>query len=134
MTNDELIEIAQAVLNPRVGPGGRLFGDVGAAVVSASGRVFAGVCIDTSSWGLCAERSALAAMTTAGEFAFAQVVAVWRDPKDARLYVLPPCGHCRQFMRALDDANLEAEVVLGRAESAPLRALLPRHDWPAPLD
>jgi len=134
MTHDELIDIAAGVLKPRTGPGGRLSGDVGAAVVSASGRLFAGVCVDTASWGLCAERSALAAMVTAGEYAFRQVAAVWRDERDGRLYVLPPCGHCREFMRALDDANLDAEVVLGRTESAPLRDLLPRHAWPAPLD
>lgn len=134
MNNDELIDIAAGVLKPRAAPGGRLSGDVGAVVVSANGRHFTGVSVDTPSWGLCAERSALAAMVTAGEYNFRRVAAVWRDDSDGRLYVLPPCGHCREFMRALDEANLEAEVVLGRTESAPLRELLPRHAWPAPLD
>jgi hypothetical protein len=31
-------------------------------------------------------------------------------------------------------ANLDTEVMLGRTSSARLRDLLPRHEWPGPLD
>ena len=84
------------------------------------------------SWGICAERSALAAMVTAGEYRIDTVVAVWRDEgtPDRRAFVLPPCGHCREFMRALDPANLDARVLLSRTAGAPLRDLLPQHGWP----
>ena len=71
-------------------------------------------------------------MVTAGEYRIRKVVAVSRH-EDGKLYVLPPCGRCREFMRQVDEGNLEAEVVLGRKESAKLRDLLPRHEWPAPL-
>jgi cytidine deaminase len=91
------------------------------------------VCIDTGcGTGFCAEHAAIAAMVTAGEYRIARIVAVWKD-EAGTTFVLPPCGRCREFMRQIDPANLDAEVVLGRQESVKLRDLLPRHEWPAPL-
>lgn len=131
-SNDRLINAAQARLNKRV-VRGRLFGDVAAALITDRGSLFVGVCIDTGSGtGFCAEHSAIAAMVTAGEYRISKIVAVWRDD-EGLLYVLPPCGRCREFIRQIDDANIDAEVVVGRNESVPLSALLPRHDWPDPL-
>lgn len=133
LLHDELIASAQAVLNPhRVN--GRLFGDVGASLVTDRGSCFSGVCIDTGSGtGFCAEHSAIAAMVTAGEYRIARIVAVWRDG-DSVLHVVPPCGRCREFIRQVDDANLDTQVVLARDRSARLRELLPLHEWPDPLD
>lgn len=132
-SHDALIRAADSVRKPRR-LGDRLVADVGAALVTASGAQHLGVCIDTGSGtGFCAEHSAIAAMVTAGESRIARIVAVWRDDT-GRLYVLPPCGRCREFIRQMDDANLGTEVVLGRYESAPLRDLLPRHEWPQPED
>jgi cytidine deaminase len=133
-SNRDLIERAATLLKPYKTADGRLFGDVGAALVSESGRIFEGVCVDTASWGLCAERSAIAAMVTAGEYRIERVVAVWRDAASNRLHVLPPCGHCRQFMRELDDANLATTVILGTDRTRTLAELLPEHEWPAPID
>lgn len=129
----DLIESAQAVLKPhRVGD--RLFGDVGATLVTDSGNRYSGVCIDTGSGtGFCAEHSAIAAMVTAGEYRIAKIVAVWRDAEGA-LYVVPPCGRCREFMRQIDPANLDTVVILGRDTTAKLSELLPAHNWPGPLD
>src|SRR5674476_546924 len=62
----------------------------------------------------------------------AKIVAVWRDG-DGLLYVLPPCGRCREFIRQVDPANLDTEVILGPDRSALLRELLPAYDWPEPL-
>lgn len=134
MTNDELIVEAARHLNPRQ-VGDRLFGDVAATLVTPSGRPFSGVCIDTGSGtGFCAEHSAIAAMVTADEYPFriAKIVAVWRDDHGA-LFVLPPCGRCRELIRQVDEANLGTDIVLGREETMKLRELLPRHDWPDPL-
>lgn len=131
-SSDELIAQAQSVVHPhRVGD--RLFGNVGSALVTATGRVFSGVCIDTGSGtGFCAEHAAIAAMVTAREYRIAKIVAVWRDDEGA-WYVLPPCGRCREFIRQIDPANLETAVILGRGETALLRDLLPAHEWPDPL-
>ena len=128
--NAELIAMASSVLNP-VRVKDRLFGDVGAAVLSEAGDVFTGVAVDTAGWGLCAERSALAAMITAGQYRIAKVVAVWKDEKTGKLHVLPPCGICREFMRSIDEANLAALVITGRNRSVSLTELLPLHEWPA---
>jgi cytidine deaminase len=81
MTSEELIQKAESVLNPHKTSDDRLFGDVGAALVSEQGNVYTGVCVDTTSWGLCAERSAIAAMVTAKEYKIKKIVAVWKDEK-----------------------------------------------------
>jgi cytidine deaminase len=131
-SNREVINTAQGVLNPHT-VGGRLFGNVASVLISATGKRFSGVCIDTGSGtGSCAEHGAIAAMVTAGEYQIAKIVAVWRDG-DGLIYVLPPCGRCREFIRQVDPANLDTEVILGSDQSALLRELLPAHEWPEPL-
>jgi cytidine deaminase len=128
----DLISAAAALLRPhRVGD--RLFGDVGAALVTAAGNRYGGVCIDTASGtGFCAEAGAIAAMVTAGEYRIDRIVAVWRS-EEGRLHVLPPCGRCREFIRQMHPANLDTVVLLGQ-RSAPLRDLLPAYEWPEPLE
>ena len=131
-SNKEVINTAQSVLNPHT-VGGRLFGNVASVLITATGNRFSGVCIDTGSGtGFCAEHSAIAAMVTAGEYQIAKIVAVWRDG-DGLLYVLPPCGRCREFIRQVDPVNLDTEVILGSDRSALLRDLLPANEWPEPL-
>jgi cytidine deaminase len=133
-TNRELILRAAAAIHPHRGPYDRQFGGVACCLVSASGNAYLGVDIDTGSGtGFCAEHSAIAAMVTAGEYQIAKVVAVWRD-EERRLYVLPPCGRCRELIRQIDAANLETEVILGDDRSKRLRELLPEHTWPTPLE
>jgi cytidine deaminase len=130
----ELILRAAAAINPHRGPGDRHFGGVGACLETDAGNLYLGVDIDTASGtGFCAEHSAIAAMVTAGEYRIATIVAVWRD-ESGRLFVLPPCGRCRELMRQIDLANLDTEVVLGLGRRRRLRELLPEHEWPEPLD
>jgi cytidine deaminase len=133
LNNDDLIRRAESVLNPHRSEDGRLFGDVGATLITDRGNSYSGVCIDTASGtGFCAEHAAIAAMVTAGEYKIARIVAVWKDATGTT-FVLPPCGRCREFIRQIDVENLDAEVVLGRDESVALRDLLPRYYWPEPL-
>jgi cytidine deaminase len=130
VTNEELISRAEAVVLPRQ-VGGRLFGDVGCALVTARGNVFVGVCIDTASGtGFCAEHSAIAAMVTAGELDIAKIVAVWKDERGTTV-VLPPCGRCREFIRQVSDSNLDTDVILEIDKAVPLKDLLPYHAWPS---
>jgi cytidine deaminase len=74
--------------------------------------------------GFCAEHAAIAAMVTAGEFRIVSIVAVARDDKGA-LWVLSPCGRCREFMHQIHPDNLDAEVLLGRGTFVRLREFLP---------
>ncbi len=130
---DDLIASAAAVIYPHT-VGDRLFGDVGCSLVTAAGHRYSGVCIDTASGtGFCAEHAAIAAMITGREYQIARIVAVWRDASGA-LYVLPPCGRCREFIRQIDPANIDAEVILARDSTCRLRELLPFSEWPSPLD
>jgi len=73
-------------------------------------------------------------MVTGGEYQIARIVAVWRDERDGRLSVLPPCGRCRAFISQIDPANIDTDVVLSRTTTVKLRELLPHFEWPQPLD
>ena len=131
-TNEVLIDHATSVLNPKM-VGDRLFGDVGCALITREGNLYLGVCIDTASGtGFCAEISAIAAMVTSGEYGIAKIVAVWKDD-DGATYVLPPCGRCREFIRQIDEGNIDTEVILGQDEVSKLKDLLPRREWSEPV-
>jgi cytidine deaminase len=130
ISHDALIAAAEAVLNPHT-VDGRWLGDVASTLVTEAGAVFSGVCIDTGSGtGFCAEHAAIAAMVTAGQYKIRKIVAVWRDD-DGVLHVVAPCGRCREFIRQIDPANLDTEVVLSRSSSTRLRDLLPHSEWPS---
>ena len=69
-------------------------GGVAAAILSASGKIYTGVCIDTcSTLGICAERNAIFNMITNGEQSIKKVLAVMPDGKTGA-----PCGACRELM------------------------------------
>jgi cytidine deaminase len=130
MTHQELISEASKVLRPYRTDDGRLFGDVGSALLGNNGKVYTGTCIDTPSWGICAERSAIAAMVTDGEYVISKIVAVWKDDKTNKVQVVPPCGVCREFMLQVHRNNLDTEVILGENMSRQLKDLIPFHNWP----
>lgn len=123
----ELIQRAAAVIRAHRTPGG-LIGDVGCALISASGQLYLGVCAAVGSNIFCAEQAAIGAMLTAGETRIHKIVAVWKD-EAGQLFVIPPCGNCRQLLREVDAVNLETEVVLDADKTVLLRELLPYHHW-----
>jgi cytidine deaminase len=96
---------------------------VGAAVRCGSGKIYAGVNIDSSGFGACAETIALGMAYSAGEREFLCVVAVYGG--DPEYPVLPPCGNCRQIWK---DYAPDAQVILsrqGRLIKTTMRLLLP---------
>jgi len=127
MTNDELIKIAASVTERRW-LGDNSAGSVGCALLTEGGQVYTGVCIDTrSSMGFCAEHNAIGTMVTNQEYRIRKIVAVWKDEEGA-VYVLHPCGRCREFMRQIDPGNMDTVVILGSDRTAKLRELLPYED------
>ncbi len=128
MTNQELIKKAASVINSKK-VGEHTIGNVGSVLISESGKVYLGVCIDTSSsLGFCAERNAVGSMITAGEYKVKKMVVVWKDDKGAA-FILSPCGSCREFMRQIDKQNLETDVILDKNKVVKLKDLLPYYDW-----
>ena len=101
-------------------------GSVGAAVLTAGGNTYTGVCIDLASGlGFCAEVAAIAEMLKHRETRIAAVVAV----SGGR--ILPPCGRCRETMAQVDPRNLDCKVIVAPDRTVPLRELLPDH-WMTP--
>jgi cytidine deaminase len=96
---------------------------VGAAVLAADGRVFAGCNVENASYGLtiCAERAAVCAAVAAGARAL-QAVAIATGLDDPAR----PCGACRQVLAEFGPGM---DVVLvgdgGRRVATTLAALLP---------
>ena len=128
MTNSELIAKAASILKPKQ-IGNHLMGDVGCALLTNSGNLYIGVCIDTfGGMGFCAEQNAIGAMITAGEYQIEKIVAVWRNG-EGTLFVGAPCGRCREFIRQIAEGNLDTAVVLGMERTVKLRELLPNYDW-----
>lgn len=124
ITFQELWTKAQAVIHPRQLSSHAEAGGVGAALLSSSGRVYVGVCIDTAcSMGFCAEHAAAAAMITAGENKVLKMIAVDWDG-----IILPPCGRCREFISQLHPDNLDTEVMVREDTVLTLRQLLP-YGW-----
>lgn len=69
-------------------------GEVAAAILSKSGNIYTGVCIDTcSTLGVCAERNAIFNMITNGESEIDKVLAIMPDGTCGA-----PCGACRELM------------------------------------
>jgi cytidine deaminase len=125
-----LIERAASIVAPRR-IGDHLIGNVGGALVTDQGDVYVGVCLDLPSGiAFCAEASAIAAMVTVGEQHIAQIVAVWKD-KDGVVYILSPCGGCREFIAQILSANMETEVILARPERPAARTALAASPVPA---
>lgn len=90
----EMYEAAKAVLNGRQINNYVSCGEVAAAVLSKSGKIYTGVCVDTcSGLGVCAERNAIFNMITFGESEIDKVLAIMPDGSCGA-----PCGACRELM------------------------------------
>ena len=86
-----------------------LAGGVAAAVLSKSGRIYTGVCIDTcSTLGICAERNAIFHMITEGEQEIDQVLAIMPDGRTGA-----PCGACRELMvQLMPEGYRDVEIMM----------------------
>ena len=105
---------------------------VGAAVRSASGRIYAGCNVENASFpqGWCAEASAIAAMVTAGEREIVEVLTVADGDQ-----LTTCCGGCRQKIRefAAADTPIHAAGPHGVRRTFTLGELLPESFGPGHL-
>jgi cytidine deaminase len=123
ITNQVLIKKAASVVKAK-NIKGNWFADVGCALIAGNNKVYLGVCAAPGSNTFCAEKAAIGAMLTDGEYRIKKLVAVWKDEK-GNLFIIPPCGSCRQLIRDLDEKNLETEIILDKNKIVKLKELLP---------
>lgn len=91
---DEMYAAAKAVQKERRVSEYVTCGEVSAAILSRSGKIYTGICIDTcSTLGICAERNAIFNMLTNGEQEIDKVLALLPDGSSGA-----PCGACRELM------------------------------------
>lgn len=105
----DMLRAAKAVQNGRTVSDYVEAGGVAAAVLSASGRIYTGVCVDACcTLGICAERNAIFNMITNGEQEIKKVLAVMSNGKTGA-----PCGACRELMvQLMPDGYQNIEVLL----------------------
>ena len=97
---------------------------VGAALLSASGKVYEGCNVENISFGLtmCAERVAIGAALADGASEFV-AIAIVTDSKVPTL----PCGACRQVLAEFHpDIRIVTSTLGGQRETVQLSHLLPR--------
>ena len=104
----EMYDAAKAVQNGRTFSQYVEAGGVAAAILSESGKIYTGVCVDTAcTLGVCAERNAIFHMLTCGEQKIARVLALMPDGK-----VGAPCGACRELMVQLMPGDYQKIEIL----------------------
>lgn len=117
----ELIELARAKLRVQEFSGKVSCGQVSAAIETASGQLFSGVCIDTScSLGICAERNAIGTMVTEQEFKITKLVCIKGNE------FIFPCGACQELLMQLHPENAELEILVNdNGSTLKLKELMP---------
>lgn len=105
----EMYQAAKTVQNGRKISDYVEAGGVAAAVLSASGKIYTGVCVDTCcTLGICAERNAIFNMITNGEQEIKKVLALMPDGKTGA-----PCGACRELMvQLMPEKYHEIEILM----------------------
>ena len=101
-------------------------GGVAAAILSASGKIYTGVCVDTcSTLGICAERNAIFNMLTCGEQEITKVLAIMPNGKCGA-----PCGACRELLvQLMPETYKGVEIMMDyeQERTVTLEALTP--EW-----
>ena len=106
---DEMYAAAKAVQNERRVSDYVTCGEVSAAILSRSGKIYTGICVDTcSTLGICAERNAIFNMLTNGEQEIDKVLALLPDGSSGA-----PCGACRELMvQLMPEGYKDIEIML----------------------
>ena len=98
---------------------------VGAAIRTASGRIFTGVNVENAAYpeGTCAEAGAIAAMVAAGETEIAEIAVIGDAPDP-----VTPCGGCRQKIAEFAPPGVEVTMANMRGDQLTMKIeeLLPR--------
>lgn len=105
----KMYQTAKAVQNERKISDYIEAGSVASSILSADGKIYTGVCIDTcSTLGICAERNAIFNMITNGEQKIKRVLTIMPNGKTGT-----PCGACRELLiQLMPNDYKEIEIML----------------------
>ena len=96
-------------------------GHVGCALLTKSGNIYTGICIDANcALGNCAEYAAIVEMLKNNESEINKIVAY-----SAKGQIYAPCGRCRELIRMVNDKNLDTKVMVAENKIYKLKDLLP---------
>lgn len=127
MKDQELIALATQARHKAYAPYSRY--TVGAALLTASGKVYTGVNVENASYGLaiCAERTAAVKAVSDGERDFVAIAVVTENGGT-------PCGACRQVLNEFaPDMRVLIADTDGNYQAHRLSELLPASFGPAQL-
>ncbi len=127
VSDEILLQLAREAMERSYSPYSKW--PVGAALLSADGRIFQGCNIENASFGLtnCAERTAVFKAVSEGATEFTAIAIAARESAPW------PCGACRQV---LNEFAPDIRVLVtwdGKTDEAPLSALLPHGFGPKEL-
>jgi cytidine deaminase len=124
VTDEDLIQIATKLVGEFRTSEDCVAGGVAAALVTRTGNIFTGICIDTAcSLGFCAEHAAVAEMW-ARESEIDRIVAVTEHGTAGA-----PCGGCRELLWQVSVKNSSTRIILAPNKTITLEELLPL-PWP----
>lgn len=122
MDDKELIATATALVGNFAPSRDCTAGEVAAALVTAKGNVYTGICVDTAcSMGFCAEHAAVAEMLKGRESEIKTIVAVTNEG------IIAPCGRCRELIWQINERNAKTRVIVAPDKVMSLAELLPQH-------
>lgn len=95
-------------------------GHVACALLTDKGNVYTGISINAKCGiGFCAEHSAIADMLKAGESRIVKIVSSSKND------VVVSCGRCLEFIRQINEENVNAKVLLKTGDVKIVDELLP---------
>ena len=95
-------------------------GHVACALLTDKGNVYTGISINAKCGiGFCAEHSAIADMLKAGESRIVKIVSSSKND------VVVSCGRCLEFIRQINEENVNAKVLLKTGAVKTVDELLP---------
>ncbi len=115
-----LTEVAMKLAGNRVLTEYARCGNVACALLTDKGNVYTGISISTKcSMGFCAEHSAIADMLKAGETKIIKLVSASQNG------IVPCCGRCREFIRQINEENMNTKVLVNDSTIRTISELLP---------
>lgn len=115
-----LKEVAMKLANERQVTSYVRYGHVACALLTDKGNVYTGISINAKCGiGFCAEHAAIADMLKAGETRIVKLVSASKNA------VAVSCGRCLEFIRQVDEQNVNTKILLLDGEVKTVSELLP---------